>query len=43
MKTQAGKIAQQINTESGGTPWDPQYADTEFEIIKALSMAMSEN
>ena len=42
-KTQAEKIAKQINTESGGTPWDPQYADTEFEIIKALSMAMPEN
>jgi tetratricopeptide (TPR) repeat protein len=36
-------ISKQINTESGGTPWDPQFADTEFEIIKALSIAMSEN
>jgi tetratricopeptide (TPR) repeat protein len=40
-RAQADVIAQQINTESGGTPWDPQYADTEFEIIKALSVAIS--
>jgi hypothetical protein len=39
----ARNVAQQINTETGGTPWDPKYADTEFEIIKALSNAVSAN
>ena len=42
-KDQADNIANQINTKSGGTPWDPQYADTEFEIVKALSNAISKN
>jgi len=26
-----------INTQTGGTPWDPKYADSEFEIIKIIS------
>jgi hypothetical protein len=31
------KIEDQINIEAGGTPWDPKYADPEFEIVKAIS------
>lgn len=31
------KIEDQINTKAGGTPWDPKYADPEFEIVKAIS------
>ncbi len=30
----------EIETETGGTPWDPRYADTEFELIKAISLNM---
>lgn len=36
---QALKIEGQINTETGGTPWDPKYADTDFEIIKTIARA----
>jgi hypothetical protein len=36
----ANIIAGQINTESGGTPWDPAYADPEFEIIKSIAKAI---
>ena len=34
---EARKIAGTINTEGGGTPWDPTYADPEFEIVKAMA------
>ena len=30
-------IEEEIETEAGGTPWDPRYADTEFELVKAIS------
>ena len=29
-------IENDINTKAGGTPWDPRYADTEFELIKEI-------
>ncbi len=32
----AQKIESQINIKMSGTPWDPKYADPEFEIIKAI-------
>ena len=32
----AQKIESQINTQTGGTPWDPKFADPEFEIVKAI-------
>ncbi len=35
-KPGAKAIEEQINTETGGTPWDPRYADTEFELIKEV-------
>jgi Tfp pilus assembly protein PilF len=31
------EIESLINTQTGGTPWDPKYADSEFEIIKIIS------
>ncbi len=34
---EAKKIETFIRTQSGGTPWDPQHADPEFEIIKIVS------
>lgn len=34
---EAKKIETFIRTQSGGTPWDPQHADPEFEIIKMVS------
>jgi hypothetical protein len=33
----AKKIEQDINIQEGGTPWDPRYADPEFEIVKAIN------
>ncbi|MCG8306804.1 MAG: DUF5107 domain-containing protein [Cytophagales bacterium] len=33
----AHRIAGQIDTKSGGTPWDPKYGDSEFELVKAIS------
>jgi len=38
----ANKIAQEINTEAGGTPWDPEFADPEFEIIKSIAKVIRE-
>ena len=32
----AQSIEEEINTKTGGTPWDPQHADTEFELIKEI-------
>lgn len=32
----AQTLAGEINTKSGGTPWDPKYADPEFEIVKVI-------
>ncbi len=29
-------IEEEINTEAGGTPWDPRYADTDFELVKEI-------
>lgn len=34
---QARLIEQEISIESGGTPWDPKYSDTNFEIIKNIA------
>lgn len=34
---EALEIENQINTITGGTPWDPKYADPEFEIIKTIA------
>ena len=39
----AHKIESQINTETGGTPWDPKYADPEFEIVKAIGRIVQES
>lgn len=36
-RQQARLIEQEITTESGGTPWDPKYSDTDFEIIKNIA------
>jgi hypothetical protein len=36
-------IEEEINTEAGGTPWDPRYADTEFELIKKIFAHISLN
>jgi hypothetical protein len=33
---EAVQMENQINTRPGGTPWDPQYADPEFELVKKL-------
>ncbi len=30
-------IEREIDTETGGTPWDPRYSDSEFELIKAIA------
>ncbi|MGV8093768.1 MAG: DUF5107 domain-containing protein [Mangrovibacterium sp.] len=30
----AAQTEKLINTRPGGTPWDPQYADPEFELVK---------
>ncbi len=32
----AAQAEKLINTRPGGTPWDPQYADPEFELVKEL-------
>lgn len=32
----AAQAEKLINTHPGGTPWDPQYADPEFELVKEL-------
>jgi tetratricopeptide (TPR) repeat protein len=37
----AQKIESQINTMTGGTPWDPKFADPEFEIVKAIGKVIS--
>ena len=34
----ARKTEQKINTKAGGTPWDPKYANTEFQLIKEISL-----
>jgi tetratricopeptide (TPR) repeat protein len=36
----AKKIEQDINTQEGGTPWDPKYSDPEFEIVKAINRVL---
>jgi len=36
-KEKASDIERSINTREGGTPWDPRYADPDFEIVKAIS------
>lgn len=36
-------IEEEINTEAGGTPWDPRYADTEFELIKEIFVHIDSN
>lgn len=36
-KSLAQSIEKEISTTSGGTPWDPKYSDTNFEIIKNIS------
>lgn len=33
---EAARAAKRINTREGGTPWDPRYADPEFELVKEL-------
>ena len=33
----AQQTEKEINTGSEGTPWDPRYADSEFELIKAVA------
>jgi len=30
-------IETQINTQAGGTPGDPKYANPEFEIVKTIA------
>lgn len=32
----AAQMEKLINIHPGGTPWDPQYADPEFELVKEL-------
>ncbi len=39
----ARQIESDITTESGGTPWDPRFSDTEFELIKAVSQSVDLN
>ena len=34
----AAEIAADINTKSGGTPWDPILGDPDFEIVKSIAM-----
>ncbi len=37
----AQRIESEINTMTGGTPWDPKYADPEFEIVKLISKVIN--
>lgn len=37
----AKSIEQDIDTQTGGTPWDPRYADSEFELIKAIASSLT--
>jgi Tfp pilus assembly protein PilF len=37
----AQRIEREIQTEAGGTPWDPRFADSDFELIKAISYQMN--
>ena len=41
--SQAGSIAEEINIDAGGTPWDPKFADPEFEIVKSIGNVISKN
>lgn len=36
-------IEEEIDTETVGTPWDPRYGDTEFELVKAVSQYINLN
>lgn len=39
----ARSIEQEISTTTGGTPWDPRYSDTNFEIVKNISEIITGN
>ncbi len=34
---EATKIEKEIDTKTGGTPWDPRYGDSEFELVKGVT------
>lgn len=36
-KTAALQIEKEISTGSEGTPWDPRYSDSEFELVKRIA------
>ena len=36
-KLPKGKTGLKLNKKSEGTPWDPRYSDTEFELIKVIT------
>ncbi|HZH71691.1 MAG TPA: tetratricopeptide repeat protein, partial [Mariniphaga sp.] len=38
----AKQIEKEIDTGSEGSPWDPGYSDSEFELIKAIAYKVSE-
>lgn len=38
---EAQAIAGKINTESGGTPWDPVYADPDFQLVQSLGILLA--
>jgi tetratricopeptide (TPR) repeat protein len=39
----ARMIEREISTESGGTPWDPRYSDTGYELIKSIAHSVDLN
>ena len=41
-KEMAKQIEAEIDTGSEGSPWDPRYSDSEFELIKAIAYNVSE-
>ncbi len=40
-RSAAQQIEKEIDTGSEGTPWDPRYSDSEFELIKAIANNIS--
>ena len=36
-KSAAQQIEKEVGTSSEGTPWDPRYSDSEFELIKRIA------
>src|SRR5690606_2894935 len=38
----AKHIEEEIDTGSEGSPWDPRFSDSEFELIKAIAYSLSE-